>query len=79
MLPTGHPAHKKQVKSRLVVSMLSSDLDFWGHVTLACASTLGILALITMVLALGVVALYSWEAEWFLRSSSSAFSSGLFS
>lgn len=59
-------------------SMLGSDLDFWGHATLAVAFTLGMLALITMVVVLGLVALYSWEAEWFLRSSFFSFSSRLF-
>jgi hypothetical protein len=50
-------------------SKMGFDLDSWGHVTRAAVFTLAILALISMVIVLGLVALYSWEAESLLHCS----------
>jgi hypothetical protein len=59
--------------------MLGFDLDSCDHATLAGVFILGVGALIASVLVLGMVLLYSWEAEWLLRCSSlSSSSSGWF-
>jgi hypothetical protein len=50
-------------------SKMGFDLDSWGRVTRAAVFTLAILALIGMVIVLGLVALYSWEAESLLHCS----------
>jgi hypothetical protein len=66
---TGYPGQIRQDKGKLGVSMLGLDLGSWGHVILPGVFTLGVLALIIMVLVLGVVALYSWEAESLIHCS----------
>ena len=50
-------------------SKMGFDLDSRGQVTRATVFTLAILALISMVIVLGLVALYSWEAESLLHCS----------
>jgi len=50
-------------------SKMGFDLDSRGQVTRATVFTLAILVLISMVIVLGLVALYSWEAESLLHCS----------
>lgn len=50
-------------------SKIGFGLDSWGQVTRAAVFTLAILTLITIIIVLGLVALYSWEAESLLHCS----------
>jgi hypothetical protein len=67
-ITTDYPNLISQDKE-LGIPMIGFDFDFWGRVTRAATFTLGMVALIIMVLVLGLVALNSWEAESLLHCS----------
>jgi hypothetical protein len=68
-MPTNQQEHHAKHKGKAGISMLGFDHDFWGRMTPAAGFTLCILALITMFIVLGLVALHSWEAESLLHCS----------